>query len=101
MENVLRLLNVPWKSWTNICFFTGTSGARAILTRFSKPHYIQKMRFLVWNVRKAASSIIIFLKLEGSQRLMVNDYIFQNFDNIHPDEFWFQQDKGTAHTPDD
>ena len=29
---------------------------------------------------------------------MINDFLFENMDDIDPDEMWFQQDGATCHT---
>ena len=31
-------------------------------------------------------------------RTMINDFLFENMDDIDPDEMWFQQDGATCHT---
>ena len=49
----------------------------------------------------------LFLKNEAGARVtvngdryrtMINDFLFENMDDIDPDEMWFQQDGATCHT---
>ena len=81
-------------------------GMRTIHKRSYRLHYIQK------NAPFGAvytGGIIgpYFFKNEAGARVtvngdryrtMINDFLFENMDDIDPDEMWFQQDGATCHT---
>ena len=82
-------------------------GVTPIHKRHSRLHYIQK-NCTVWCGLYAGGIIgPYFIKNEAGARVtvngdryrtMINDFLFENMDDIDTDEMWLQQDGATCHT---